>query len=106
MSQTLPIAEAFSEQILEDADAAKNARDDRAAQLQAAGYECTCLNLWNVAGYRVYVVSAKPVVEAKRVLPTAGANSGRERSARISRPKRSDGCRLHPARRRVATEIR
>lgn len=106
MSQTLPIAEAFSEQTWEDADAAKNARDDRAAQLQAAGYECTRLNLWNVAGYRVYVVSAEPVVEAKRVLPTAGASSGRERSARISRPKRSDASRHRPARRQAATEIR
>ncbi len=107
MSQTSPIAEAFSEQTWEDADAAKNARDDRAAQLQAAGYECICSNLWNVAGYRVYVVSAEPVVEAKRVIPTAGAAAVRDSSGRSNNPRHSSAARQQrPTRRRAAIEIR
>jgi hypothetical protein len=59
-----PIAEAFLETNWDDAAAAKAERDQRATQLQAAGYDCTCSDLWNVVGYRVYVVTAEPA-EAK-----------------------------------------
>jgi hypothetical protein len=55
-----PISEAFLESSWEDAPTACEARDLRAAQLDAVGYDCDCLNLWNVEGYRVYVVTAEP----------------------------------------------
>ncbi|MBW4464036.1 MAG: hypothetical protein KME07_01175 [Pegethrix bostrychoides GSE-TBD4-15B] len=106
MSQTPPIAEAFLEQSWDDAGAAQAARDDRATQLQAAGYECSCADLWNVMGYRVYVVRAEPVVEAKRTIPTSGSGSGRDNNSRSSKPRRSDANKQRPARRRAATEIR
>ena len=106
MSQSQTIAEAFLEQSWDDASAARSARDDRAAQLRAAGYECACSDLWNVAGYRVYVVSAEPVVEAKRVISTAGTGSGRDNNSRSRQPRKSATDRQRPARRQAATEIR
>jgi hypothetical protein len=107
MTQISLIAEAFLEQSWDDAGAARVARDDRAAQLQAAGYECTCSDLWNVAGYRVYVLSAQPIAEAKRVIPSSAASLERGNNGRDSRSRRSDiNKQQRPARRRVVTEIR
>lgn len=111
-----PIAEAFLETNWDDAAAAKAERDQRAAQLQAVGYECTCSDLWNVAGYRVYVVTAEPAeakpAKAQRRSP-ASVRPQRRRvanpeqitvagQAEVSSSARSD----QPLRRRVGVEIR
>ena len=109
-----PIAEAFLERTWDDdAEAARIARDERAAQLQAAGYECACANLWNVAGYRVYVLSAEPV-ETKRTGSTSSSHAQRRRLAdpeRAARDRPDDGAvntatNRRPVRRRVVTEMR
>jgi hypothetical protein len=85
---TQPIAEAFLERTWDDdAEAARAARDTRAAQLQAAGYECACANLWNVAGYRVYVLSAEPV-EIRRTSSTSSSYAQRWRLADPDRSAR------------------
>jgi hypothetical protein len=110
-----PIAEAFLERTWDDdAESARTARDERAAQLQDAGYECACVNLWNVAGYRVYVVSAEPV-ETRRIVPSASNHAQRRRLATPERavcempddgaPNKPDTSR-RPDRRRVVTEVR
>ena len=109
-----PIAEAFLERTWDDdAEAARTARDERAAQLQAAGYECACANLWNVAGYRVYVVTAEPV-ETRRIVPSASRDAKRRRLAdpdRSTHEVSADSAAnaatsKRPTRRRIMTEVR
>ena len=110
-----PIAEAFLERTWDDdAEAARTARDERAAQLQAAGYECACANLWNVAGYRVYVVTAEPV-ETRRIVPSASRDTKRRRLADPDRSTRgvttsdtasSSPSSKRPSRQRIVTDVR
>ena len=109
-----PIAEAFLERTWDDdAEAARTARDQRAAQLQAAGYECACANLWNVAGYRVYVLTAEPI-ETRRIIPASSSRAQRRRLAHPERAVRevpNDGAAStatsrRPARRQTVTEVR
>jgi hypothetical protein len=50
--------EVFLETTWEDAEAARQARDDRAAQLEAQGWVCTCETLATVEGRLVFVVVA------------------------------------------------
>ena len=50
--------EVFLETTWEDAEAARQARDDRAAQLTAQGLVCTCETLATVEGRLVFVVVA------------------------------------------------
>jgi hypothetical protein len=77
------IAEAFLESSWVDAATACAARDTRAAQLEAAGYDCDCANLWNLAGYRVYVLRAEPP-ETKRT--AAAKPSEAKRVGSVNQP--------------------
>lgn len=66
------IQETFLETDWDDEEAARQARDDRADQLQAEGLICTRENLYNVAGYRVFLVEAKeaePIESSRRSSP-------------------------------------
>jgi hypothetical protein len=80
---TKPIQETFLELDWEDADMAKQARDSRAAELQAQGLVCTCENLYNVSGYRVFLLEAREA-ESVEIRPVA-KDGGRP----SLRPKRS-----------------
>jgi hypothetical protein len=53
-----PVQEVFLETEWGDEDAARQARDNRASELQAQGLICNCENLYNVDGYRVFLVEA------------------------------------------------
>jgi hypothetical protein len=53
-----PIQDVFLETQWGDEETARQARDDRAAQLQAQGLVCNCENLYTVDGYRVFLVEA------------------------------------------------
>jgi hypothetical protein len=53
-----PVQEVFLETEWGDEDAARQARDDRASELQAQGLICNCENLYTVDGYRVFLVEA------------------------------------------------
>jgi hypothetical protein len=53
-----PVQEVFLETEWGDEDAARQARDDRASELQAQGLMCNCENLYTVDGYRVFLVEA------------------------------------------------
>ena len=68
--------EVFIETSWEDTVAAREARDRRVAELQAEGLICTTENLWNVQGYRVYLLVAVPDV------PEVETHSRRERGGR------------------------
>jgi len=62
------VTETFLETGWEDEAEARQARDDRAAVLTAQGFVCSCQDLWNVAGQRVFLVeAAQPEPEAIRV---------------------------------------
>jgi hypothetical protein len=54
-----PIQETFLETDWENEEEARQARDLRAEQLQAQGLVCTCENLYNVLGKRVFLLEAK-----------------------------------------------
>lgn len=56
-----PVQEVFLETQFDDELAARQARDNRAAQLQAQGLLCTCEDLYTVDGYRVFLVVATEV---------------------------------------------
>jgi hypothetical protein len=76
---------------------ARHARDQRAAQLQEQGLVCTCENLYNVYGYRVFTVEATEATpietspefnrDAKQV-SLRGNRSGSSRPNKESRPVR------------------
>ncbi|HEY9623160.1 MAG TPA: hypothetical protein V6C78_22580 [Crinalium sp.] len=53
-----PIQEVFLETEWGDEDAARQARDEKACELQAQGLICNCENLYTVDGYRVFLVEA------------------------------------------------
>jgi hypothetical protein len=61
------IQETFLETDWDDEVAARNARNARATQLQEQGLVCTCEDLYNVMGYRVFLVVA---TEAEPIAPT------------------------------------
>ncbi|MBD3886868.1 hypothetical protein IFO70_35130 [Phormidium tenue FACHB-886] len=52
------LQEVFLESDWEDAAHARQRRDARMEELQIQGLLCTAENLWNVQGYRVYLVVA------------------------------------------------
>jgi hypothetical protein len=61
------ITETFLETDWEDEAEARQARDDRAAELTAQGFVCICQDLWNVADRRVFLVEAtQPEIEDSR----------------------------------------
>jgi hypothetical protein len=70
------LSEAFLPPTWDACDHAMAQRDQRAAQLQSQGLDCTCLTLYRVTdGMPVYVVEASP----------ASLDGGRERSSRPAR---------------------
>ena len=71
------VQEVFLEFEWEDELAARQARDDRASQLQEQGYVTTCENLWNVNGQRVFLVKA---AKAERIEVTRGEEGEATRS--------------------------
>ena len=79
------IQETFLETDWEDEAAARQARDERAAQLQAQGFICICENLYNIAGYRVFVLRA---TEPEAVEPTATGERSTPRRKQMERPAR------------------
>ncbi len=65
------MTETFLETGWDDEAEARQARDDRAAALTAQGLVCSCQDLWNVAGRRVFLLeAAQPEREAIRVEST------------------------------------
>lgn len=76
--------EVFLETAWEDAEAARQARDDRAAQLQAQGLICTCETLATVDGRLVFVVVA---TEAPMIVTTPRQTQEQPRSSVRPRPE-------------------
>lgn len=63
------LQEVFLESDWEDAAHARQCRDARIEELQTQGLVCTAENLWNVQGYRVYLlVATRDVPEAAEAL--------------------------------------
>ena len=52
------LQEVFLESDWEEAANARSQRDCRIAELQSQGLVCTAEDLWNVQGYRVYLLVA------------------------------------------------
>ena len=78
------LQEVFIESDWEDALVARSQRDCRIAELQTQGLICTAENLWNVQGYRVYLLVALP--DVAEVIPETSIR--RERSERKASSKR------------------
>lgn len=75
------IQETFLETDWEEAEQARAARDQRAAQLEAQGLVCSCSTLYRVNdGYRVYLVEAQtPEAEEEARKPSKKSGSRRPR---------------------------
>jgi hypothetical protein len=78
--------EVFLETAWEDAEAARQARDDRAAQLEAQGLVCSCETLATVEGRLVFVVVATDPPMTARPRQT----QEQIRSSRRPRPEPTD----------------
>jgi hypothetical protein len=75
------IQETFLETDWGDEETARQARNDRAEQLEAQGLLCTCENLYNVLGYRVFLLEAREAepIDTRRANPDSTNNRERER---------------------------
>ena len=78
------LQEVFIESDWEDALVARSQRDSRMAELRNERMVCTAENLWNVQGYRVYLLVALP--DVAEVIPEASIR--RERPGREGSSKR------------------
>jgi hypothetical protein len=70
-----PIQETFLETDWDDEASARAARDARATELQAQGLVCSCENLYNVMGYRVFLLEATEMdtIDPTRKIPVPGS---------------------------------
>lgn len=67
-----PIQEIFLETDWDDADQARAARDQRAAQLQAEGHICSCTTLYRATDGRcVFVVEVQPPESSRSEHPSS-----------------------------------
>ena len=82
----MAVQEVFLETQWDDETTARQARDDRAAQLQSQGYLTTCENLWTVDGHRVFLVEA---ARMERIEPTRNEESASTRSKAESKGDRA-----------------
>jgi hypothetical protein len=64
---TKPIQEVFREWEWEDLAQTRQARDQRADELNAQGYRCVCETLYTVWGHCVFVLTATPMESMKTV---------------------------------------
>ncbi len=87
------VQEIFLETEWDDEHAARQARDDRATQLQAEGYMTTCENLWTVNGQRVFLVEA---ARPERIEPTQTEDSPSDRSSRTHTGPKGDRSSARP----------
>ena len=83
------IQEAYVESVWEEAEAVRQRRDARYAELQASGLECHREDLYTVDLRRVFVVTAVPI---ERVSPSLSRQVGDGRSC--SAEQRWEGVRL------------
>ncbi|MBW4464040.1 MAG: hypothetical protein KME07_01195 [Pegethrix bostrychoides GSE-TBD4-15B] len=83
--------------------------------LQSAGYDCTCSDVWNVVGCRVYTLSAEPAETKLARGERCNSASTRSRqwhianldqSAVAGEASASSTASDRPFQRRVRTEIR
>jgi hypothetical protein len=79
------IQDVFLETEWGDEDTACQARDARAAELQAQGLICNCENLYTVNGYRVFLVEA---TEAELEDVSSKQNRHHTASKKLDRPVR------------------
>ena len=92
------LQEVFLESDWEEAANARSQRDCRIAELQSQGLVCTAENLWNVQGYRVYLLVA---------LPDVGEALKEEHSARPKRMRSEpEAPSKRPVRRSPSVEVR
>jgi len=89
-----PIQETFLETDWDDEVTSRAARDARVEQLQDQGLLCTCENLYNVLGYRVFLLEAREAepIDTRRAHPDSTNNRERERPS--PRPKPGSRPRL------------
>lgn len=87
------VQEIFLETEWDDEYAARQARDDRASQLQAEGYVTTCENLWTVNGQRVFLIEA---ARPERIEPTHMEDSSVDRSSRSNTGTKGDRSNARP----------
>jgi hypothetical protein len=80
------IQETFLETDWDDEETARAARDARAEELQAQGLICTRENLYNVSGYRVFLVEAR---EAESIEPRIVVRDKKRPSPRGERSSRT-----------------
>jgi hypothetical protein len=78
-----PIEETFLELDWEDADAARQARDSRAEELQSQGLVCVLKNLYNaVNGRRVFMLVATEAEKIDSLTSSDGQGSSRSEGSR------------------------
>lgn len=85
------IEETFLEADWDDASAARTARDQRAAQLQELGFDCSCENLYTVFGQRVFLLTAD---RPDPPVPNQAQPSEKPRRS-VPNPKRSHSPQRH-----------
>jgi hypothetical protein len=89
-----PIQDVFLETEWGDEGAARQARDARAAELQAQGLICNCENLYTVDGYRVFLVES---TEAElEDVSSSKQNRHNASSKKLDRPVRKSPPPLPP----------